>query len=108
MLDINGEVHRFNKSPEQLCKQPMTFTYDPDGLNLKIRIGLRPRIIGRGFIQYIESYSLWVNGTHFDKFPALPSTSEQNPYNQGRLLATVEANGIKILEGQMMWGHEAF
>ena len=92
-VDINGEIHRFKKSAEQLCKQLMTIVYDKNGLNLKIRIGLKPRIVGQ---EYIESYSLWVNGTNFDKLPA----SQFNPYpNQETLNAVIEVNGTKILDG---------
>ena len=102
MIDVNGEIHRFNKSPEQLCKSPETVIYDRGGLNLRIRIGLKTKIEGK---EYVEKYSLWVNGTHFDKLPVLPSTTEENP---SFLDAVVEANGVKILDGQrMMWAHEA-
>ena len=101
-VDINGEIHRYKKSAEQLCKQLLTVVYDKEGLNLKIRIGLKPRIVGQ---EYIESYSLWVNGTNFDKLPA----SQHNPYpNQAKLNAVVEANGTQILDGQMLWAHTAF
>ena len=57
---------------------------------------------------YVEKYSLWANDTHFDKLPALPPSEQNHFTNQGVLQAVVKANGIKVLDGQMLWSHEAF